>query len=827
MNWTAPQDNGGAAITGYVVRAFAGTATTAAVEVPAGADATSWDRVRVDQRHHLHVHGGGDQPRRTGPASAASNSVTPAGPPAAPTIGTVDRGNGSATVNWTAPQDNGGAAITGYVVRAFAGTATTAAVEVPAGADATTATVSGLTNGTGYMFTVAATNPAGTGPASAASNSVTPAGPPAAPTIGTASAGNGSATVRWAAPGDTGGAPITSFRVQVFAGAATTAVATVPAGAAARSVTVPGLTNGTRYAFRVSATNAAGTGPASAASHSVTPVGPTVSKRSPGVNATNVAVGSNVTVTFSEPVTGLPAAGRSTGAAPGNFVVRTPAGLVVPAAISYNSTGRVATLNPTANLAADTRYTVSLSAGIRDRAGNPLAATSWAFITGPAPTVSKRSPGVNATNVAVGSNVTVTFSEPVTGLPAAGRSTGAAPGNFVVRTPAGLVVPAAISYNSTGRVATLNPTANLAADTRYTVSLSAGIRDRAGNPLAATSWAFITGPAPTVSKRSPGVNATNVAVGSNVTVTFSEPVTGLPAAGRSTGAAPGNFVVRTPAGLVVPAAISYNSTGRVATLNPTANLAADTRYTVSLSAGIRDRAGNPLAATSWAFITGPAPTVSKRSPGVNATNVAVGSNVTVTFSEPVTGLPAAGRSTGAAPGNFVVRTPAGLVVPAAISYNSTGRVATLNPTANLAADTRYTVSLSAGIRDRAGNPLAATSWAFITGPAPTVSKRSPGVNATNVAVGSNVTVTFSEPVTGLPAAGRSTGAAPGNFVVRTPAGLVVPAAISYNSTGRVATLNPTANLAADTRYTVSLSAGIRDRAGNPLAATSWACTTRR
>ena len=135
-----------------------------------------------------------------------------------------------------------------------------------------------------------------------------------------------------------------------------------------------------------------------------------------------MAVGSNVTVTFSEPVTGLPAAGRSTGAAPGNFVVGTPAGLVVPAAISYNSTGRVATLNPTANLAADTRYTVSLSAGIRDRAGNPLAATSWAFTTGPAPTVTKRSPGVNATNVAVGSNVTVTFSEPVTGLPAAGRS---------------------------------------------------------------------------------------------------------------------------------------------------------------------------------------------------------------------------------------------------------------------------------------------------------------------------------------------------------------------------------------------------------------------
>ena len=98
--------------------------------------------------------------------------------PAAPTIGTATAGNASATVSWTAPTDTGGAPITGYTVQAFAGTSTTAAATVTAAAEATSLTVPGLTNGTGYTFTVAATNAAGTGPASAASNSVTPADRP-------------------------------------------------------------------------------------------------------------------------------------------------------------------------------------------------------------------------------------------------------------------------------------------------------------------------------------------------------------------------------------------------------------------------------------------------------------------------------------------------------------------------------------------------------------------------------------------------------------------------------------------------------------------------
>jgi hypothetical protein len=130
----------------------------------------------------------------SGDAAAATVTVTvSATAPGAPAAPVASAGAGEASVAFGSPSDTGGAPVSGYVVTAWPGGQSATGTGSPI-------TVTGLTPGNTYTFTVAATNPAGTGPASAPSAPVTlelpppvdpiqpPAvAPPVAPPVGGAS----------------------------------------------------------------------------------------------------------------------------------------------------------------------------------------------------------------------------------------------------------------------------------------------------------------------------------------------------------------------------------------------------------------------------------------------------------------------------------------------------------------------------------------------------------------------------------------------------------------------------------------------------------------
>lgn len=181
-------------------------------------------------------------------------------------------GNREVSLRWSAPVNNGGTEITDYVVQ-YRSTGQTEWTTFPDGrTSATTATVTGLTNGTGYVFRVAAVNSAGQGAFCTLSVPATPRTTADAPTKVTGAAGNGRVALSWAAPANNGGAPVSRYEVQYSDnGGASWSVA--PANNSSRTSTaVANLKNGVDYIFRVAAVNTAGIGAFSNPTAAVRPV---------------------------------------------------------------------------------------------------------------------------------------------------------------------------------------------------------------------------------------------------------------------------------------------------------------------------------------------------------------------------------------------------------------------------------------------------------------------------------------------------------------------------------------------------------------------------
>ena len=119
--------------------------------------------------------------------------------------------------------------------------------------------------------------------------------------------------------------------------------------------------------------------------------------------------------------------------------------------------------------------------------------------------------------------------------------------------------------------------------------------------------------------------------------------------------------------------------------------------------------GNRTAyAITPTYVDTVAPAPSALSPGNGAIGARYDAPITVTFTEPVTGVSAS---------TFSLRNGAGTPVSSTVAYDAATRRATLRPSAPLAGDATYTATLTSGIRDATGNALAGRSWSFTTGKA--------------------------------------------------------------------------------------------------------------
>jgi hypothetical protein len=186
-------------------------------------------------------------------AAATGVNFTAQTIPTAPTVSAPTVADGQVTLTWGAPTSAGGLSITEYVVTDGSGNTATKA------AGSSTHTFTGLTNGTGYTFTVKAKNALGYSQATGFSTA-TPVSVPSTPAQPTVSGSSGSVTATWTAPA-TGGSAITGYKVYLLeSGVASASDEDVDSGTFTKTFT--GLADGS-YTVQVIATNSIGDSPRS------------------------------------------------------------------------------------------------------------------------------------------------------------------------------------------------------------------------------------------------------------------------------------------------------------------------------------------------------------------------------------------------------------------------------------------------------------------------------------------------------------------------------------------------------------------------------------
>ena len=264
LAWKQPGYDGGARITGYRVEVSenAGATWTNLVE-NTHSSATVFPDAGLAPATTRHYRVSAINMVGAGEPSGMAFATTDATVPDAPTrLAAVAVDHQQIDLAWATPAFDGGAAITGFRIEVSEnGGVSWMNMVATTGSTATTYSHHGLRPATMRHYRVSAINEIGTSPASNVASATTDAIAPDPPTNLVATATEATRIdLTWEAPEYDGGAPATSYRVEVSEDGTTWGDLQHSTGDSRTSYAHTGLQPGSTRHYRVSAINAAGTG---------------------------------------------------------------------------------------------------------------------------------------------------------------------------------------------------------------------------------------------------------------------------------------------------------------------------------------------------------------------------------------------------------------------------------------------------------------------------------------------------------------------------------------------------------------------------------------
>ncbi len=527
---------------------------------------------------------------------------------------------------------------------------------------------------------------------------------------------------------------------------------------------------------------------------------PTVISTIPADEDIDIALNTKVSAVFSEAINPLTINDETFTLKDGTAVIEGSAFM----------TGNTVIFDPENDLTPETEYTTTITNTVTDLAGNAMEEDFvWKFTTGLyidnlPPAIISTIPLDEATDVAVGTDISAEFSEAMNGLTINGLT-------FLVVDEMLAPVSGVINYDPLTKTATFNPDNDLDLDTEYTVTITTGVENITGTAMEMDYiWTFTTDDSPFIISTIPLNNAMNVSTGTDISTEFSEAMNGLTITDLT-------FMVKDSALAPVSGVINYDALTKTATFNPDNNLDLDTEYTVTITTGVENITGTPMEMDYiWTFTTDAAPNVVSTIPLNNAINVSTDTDISAEFSEAMNGVTITDLT-------FLVVDEMLAPVEGVINYDAITKIATFNPDSDLLFDTEYTVTITTGVTDLAGNAMGGDFvWTFTTASEivpPTIISTIPLDNATNVALNTDISAEFSEAMNGLTVTDLT-------FLVTDDEFAPVSGIITYDAITKIATFNPDNDLLFDTEYTVTITTGATDLAGNAMGEDFiWTFTT--
>jgi hypothetical protein len=326
---------------------------------------------------------------------------------------------------------------------------------------------------------------------------------------------------------------------------------------------------------------------------------PAVSAVVPAAGATGIGTTTKIVATFSKDMSPATISTSS-------FTVSGPGATPIAGTVNYTASSRAAVFTP-ANLSlpAGTALTATITTAATDLSGNTLPSNFvWTFTTATAPdvtppTVSFSVPSAGATNVALNTQIEVTFSKDI-------DPSMITPASFTLTSAGGTPIAGTVSYSVGARSAVFTPgtPAILSAGTTYDATITTALKDLSGNALATDfQWTFTTGSStnttpPSIVSTNPANFSTGICINKSVNVTFSEAMDA-----SSINTATFTVATSTAPGAPMAGTVAYDVPGNVATFTAAAALTANASYVATITTGVKDLAGNALSTSSATTFT--------------------------------------------------------------------------------------------------------------------------------------------------------------------------------------------------------------------------------